>query len=72
VRIALVLTRWQGMQDPALDGPPMRHRTRLSRRLTAAADARLWNRQPMTSEDLPSKDVASGGFGTSALRGYRT
>jgi hypothetical protein len=43
-------------------GPPMRQKNKaLALALTAALDARLWNRQPF----------APGGFGTLALRGYR-
>src|SRR5260370_29532840 len=51
-RRALVLTCWQGMQASALDGPPMRHIKAPALALTAAACARLWNRQPFAPEDL--------------------
>ena len=43
---ALVLTCWQGKQDPAFGGPPMRHKEALALAHIAAPDARLWNRQP--------------------------
>ena len=40
------------MQDPALDGPPMRHNEALALAHFAAPDARLWNRQRSLPEDL--------------------
>jgi hypothetical protein len=49
------------MQDPALDGPPMRHNKALALALTATADARLWNRQPFAPGYLGQSMIRKSG-----------